>query len=137
MQLFYFPGQMDGQETANSNKDPTKSYDFNVSDFSFDSEIKKEVKLEPNQNESSVKVEQVEVQKVDHREEKSAGNEETGDKNFSCHICSKNFNQFELEMHFVECLQDDSNDNCRMPFAGLRNERPRWHTLSQERCLSL
>ena len=105
----------DGQDTANSDKNPSKSYDFNISDFSFDSEIKKEIKLEPNQNESSVKVEQEEVQEVEHgieqTAEQSLRNEENEEKKFSCHICSKKFNQFELEMHFVECLQEDSNDD--------------------------
>ena len=33
------------------------------------------------------------------------------EKKYSCHNCHKKFDQFGLEMHFLECHQEDSNMN--------------------------
>ena len=33
------------------------------------------------------------------------------EKKFNCHNCNQKFDQFELEMHFLECQQENSNVN--------------------------
>ena len=33
------------------------------------------------------------------------------EKKFNCHNCNQKFDQFQLEMHFLECQQENSNVN--------------------------
>ena len=81
----------------------------NMERFCFDTDLNtdvKKVKLEENGNENS-------SNQVNSETEKKFGN---ANKN-QCHLCHEYFDQFELEMHFIECSFGENgikeeNENC-------------------------
>ena len=81
--------------------------DGNVDIFCFESNCDdRKVKLEENGNEISSTL-------VNSKTEKYRDNA----NKFQCHLCNEYFDQFELEMHFIECSfeengNDVKNENC-------------------------
>ena len=73
--------------------------------FCFDSDfngVDKKVKLEENGNE----ILQIDSTALNSKTEKKFENA----NKFQCHLCDEYVDQFDLEMHFIEC-SFDKNDN--------------------------
>ena len=75
--------------------------DGNVDIFCFESNCgDRKVKLEENGNEISSSLV---ISKTENYRDNA--------NKFQCHLCNEYFDQFELEMHFLECHPQNSNDN--------------------------
>ena len=77
--------------------------------FCFENDIKAVKKFEPLDIEGNANVTSLDQINFDEIEIKQDDNED-GDGKLVCFVCNQKFDQYELELHFLECSQD-SNSN--------------------------